>query len=93
MMDENCRMLIYNAKPLNLYKDLKDILQSGISVLRIEGRKENPIWINRVTKVYREALDNWNKDKEYLPKDECVNMLDALEPKGYTTGHFYRGVQ
>jgi len=90
--DENCRMLIYNAKPLNLYKDLKAILASGINVIRIEGRKENAYWVKRVTEAYRQAIDNWVRDGEYYQPNEHIKNLEQLEPGGYTTGHYFRGV-
>jgi len=92
-MDANCRMLVYNAKPLNLYKDIKGVLSSGINIIRIEGRKENAEWVRLVTQIYRQAIDDWFEYRRaYQPMEHEVNTLDKLEPGGFTTGHYFRGV-
>ncbi|KJS87959.1 MAG: hypothetical protein JM58_02515 [Peptococcaceae bacterium BICA1-8] len=92
-MDTNCRMLVYNAKPLNLYKDIKGILSSGVNIIRIEGRKENAEWVGLVTQTYRQAIDDWFEyRRDYQPMEQVVNSLEKLEPGGFTTGHYFRGV-
>jgi len=86
-------MLVYNAKPLNLYKDIKGVLSSGINIIRIEGRKENAEWVRLVTQIYRQAIDDWFEYRRaYQPMEHEVNTLDKLEPGGFTTGHYFRGV-
>jgi len=92
-MDTRCRMLVYNAKPLNLYKDIKSILDSGVNVIRIEGRKENANWIKTVTRIYRQAIDVWYEmGVEYRINERLWTILERMEPGGFTTGHYFRGV-
>ena len=69
-MDNNCRMLVYNSKPLNLYQDLKSILNTGVNVIRIEGCKENEHWIKTVTQIYRKSIDSWLKKGNDLEPSE-----------------------
>lgn len=91
--DNNCRMLVYNSKPLNLYNDLDKILKTGIDLIRIEGRKEDVNWIRKVTEIYRYFIDQWFVNRgQIIPQDREMNALKELEPNGYTTGHFFRGV-
>lgn len=93
VMDNNCRMLVYNTKPLNLYKDLKEILTSGINTIRIEGRKENARWIKTVTQIYRKAIEDWVREgNRWEPNQRDWKVFEDLEPAGYTTGHYFRGV-
>ncbi|MFZ5942487.1 MAG: DUF3656 domain-containing U32 family peptidase [Bacillota bacterium] len=92
-MDENCRMLIYNAKPLNLFKDIKKILAAGINSIRIEGQKEDPKWLRTTTQAYRNAIDKWYQNRDsYEPSEGLNDRLLELQPEGFTTGHFFRGV-
>lgn len=92
-MDTNCRMLVYNTKPLNLYKDIKKIFETGVNVIRIEGRKEDANWIKIVTKIYREAIDYWfNLGSNYEIDERSSKTFQLLEPDGFTTGHYFRGV-
>ncbi|SMB95966.1 putative protease [Desulfonispora thiosulfatigenes DSM 11270] len=92
-MDDKCRMIVYNSKPLSLYKDIKSLLSSGIDVFRIEALKESPEWIRKVTKIYRETINEWTKNKgKFEVKDKNISELSKLEPEGYTSGHYFRGV-
>lgn len=92
-MDNNCRMLVYNSKPLNLYQDLKSILNTGVNVIRIEGCKENEHWIKTVTQIYRKSIDSWlKKGNDLEPSERDWKIFEQLEPEGYTTGHYFRGV-
>lgn len=99
--DEHCRMLIFNSKVLNMLEHLPELVGAGISVLRIEARREEPYWVKKVTQVYRRELDRVKKDAEknteqggkYLPLPESMEILQSLSPAGFTKGHYFRGVE
>lgn len=99
--DEHCRMLIFNSKVLNMLEHLPELVEAGISVLRIEARREEPYWVKKVTQVYRRELDRVNQDMEkytaqggkYLPLPDSMEILQSLSPAGFTKGHYFRGVE
>ncbi|MGI6605991.1 MAG: DUF3656 domain-containing U32 family peptidase [Peptococcia bacterium] len=99
--DEHCRMLIFNSKVLNMLDHLPELVASGISVLRIEARREEPYWVKKVTQVYRRELDRVNQDAgkyteqggKYQPLPESMEILHSLSPAGFTKGHYFRGVE
>ena len=78
--------------PLNLYKDIQSVLESGVDSLRIEARQEDLQWIGEVTRIYRQAIDDWYQGINFIPLEESIKRLEKLEPNGSTTGHFFRGV-
>lgn len=91
--DEFCRMLVYNPKTLCLFDRLPSILKSGASILRIEARREEPVWVKKVTKLYRQELKRYAETRECCTDvDEKMDMLRELSPDGFTAGHYYRGV-
>ena len=84
-----CR-LPYNGKyPLSL-KDLSlsahinELIDSGVSSLKIEGRMKSPSYVYEVTSIYRRLLD------EHRPagKKEQERLLAAFSRGGFTDGYF-----
>ena len=91
-MDENCRMHVFNSKTLNLYKRLEECLQTGVDVLRIEGREREAQWVGVVTAIYRKVIDEYNQTAHLTVDLYDLEKLDALAPEGSTYGHYFRGV-
>ncbi len=91
--DEFCRMLVYNPKVHNLLEHLSSLMDLGINILRIEGRREEDYWVKKVVQIYREEIERcWEAGPRYRPADRNLAELQRLSPGGFTKGHFYRGV-
>ncbi len=92
--DRFCRTHVYNPKELCLVEDLKPILDTGVTVLRLELRKDSPEYVGEVTKIYRQEIDRLlsNKGEVYTPRPDVKDRLAALTAQGVTKGHLYRGV-
>jgi putative protease len=88
LMDYECRMHLLNSRSLCMLEYIPEILESGVSSLRIETLgMENPDEIRRVTRAYRNAIDAYI-DTGNHGKENCEKL-----GKGFTTGHYFRGVQ
>jgi U32 family peptidase len=57
---------------------LHELVQAGVSCLKIEGRLKTPEYVANVTRVYREALDRLVEQKEE-EKDEVSQLLQDTE--------------
>ena len=88
LMDYQCRMHLLNSRSLCMLEFVPALLESGVSSLRIEtlGTK-NSEEIRRMTQAYREAIDT------YLETGKQVKENCESRGKGFTTGHYFRGVQ
>lgn len=79
------------AKDLSMLKNIKDMIDIGISSLKIEGRMRSSYYIATVVSVYRNILDNCinNNKFEYNETDEVtlrrVANRDSKE-------QFYNGI-
>lgn len=88
-----CR-LSYNGKPLlslcdmSLASHIREIVKSGVSSLKIEGRMKAPAYVYGVTKIYRDLLDGCRDATER----ESRALADLFSrggrfTDGYFTGH------
>ncbi len=63
--------------------DLADVLELGVSSLKIEGRLKNPEYVYGVTKIYRRLIDEGRN-----AVDEEKRALADLFSRGFTDGYF-----
>jgi putative protease len=80
----SCRVQLLNSNLLLLAENLEDIKNSGITKFRVDFYFESPGEICKILKLYR----NYRK----LDENDTL-LLEKLKSKGFTKGHFYRGVE
>ncbi|MEJ6950038.1 peptidase U32 family protein [Natronospora cellulosivora (SeqCode)] len=81
---------IMNSKDLCLIKYIAEIIETGVSSLKIEGRMKSLHYAATVTSTYRKAIDEYYKDPEnYQYNEEWFKDLRKVSHRGYTTGFFH----
>ncbi|MFA5333993.1 MAG: U32 family peptidase [Candidatus Nanoarchaeia archaeon] len=75
-----------NAKDLCTIGFLNKIVKSGVKSLKIEGRMKDANYVSTVVKVYREAINNYDKNKV----KDWLKRLSIVYNRGFSTG-FYLG--
>ena len=68
---------------------LPELINSGISSLKIEGRMKNPEYVATVTKIYRKYLNlALDKTKPYIiEKSDKNDLLQVFNRGGLSSGH------
>lgn len=80
---------IMNSKDLCLIEHIPEIINTGVSSLKIEGRMKSLHYVSTVTSVYRKALDEYYKEPEnYRFKDEWLEELRKVSHRDYIKGFF-----
>ena len=65
------------------------VVDSGISVLKIEGRGRSPEYVAEVTKCYREAIDSISNETYNSEKiSNWMNRLSAVYNRGFWSGYY-----
>ena len=78
---------ILNSRDLCLIEVLPDIIESGISAIKIEGRNKSAYYVANVTRIYRAAIDAaYVAQGSYTVTDEWRRELDKISHREYTTG-------
>ena len=80
---------IMSPKDLKTVDFIDRILNSGVRVLKIEGRGRSPEYVKKVTSVYREAADAWLADDYTDEKIAEWNIrLDSVYNRGFWGGYY-----
>ena len=81
---------IMNSKDMCLMPHIKDVIESGVDSLKIEGRMKSVHYAASVTKAYRLAIDSYFADPEnFMVKKEWMDELEKVSHRAYTTGFYY----
>ncbi len=82
---------ILSMKDLCAIDILGDLIKSGISSFKIEGRMKSKEYVYGVTKIYREAVDRILNDPEkpYKANGEDRKKLIRLYSRGGISGGYY----
>lgn len=80
---------IYNSKDLCMIGNIPEIISSGITSLKIEGRMKSSFYVATVVKAYREAIDAYYDNPDaYSYNPKWLEELNKASHREYTTGFY-----
>ncbi len=95
IVDENGKLVkdwdkkyVLSPKDLNTIDSIPEIIESGITSLKIEGRLKKPEYVATVVKNYRKALDDGNNSISNEDKKDIAQMFNRGFTKGLGLGDF-----
>lgn len=81
---------LLSPKEFNTLNHFEEIMKSNIYSLKIEGRMKSPSYVGFVTRLYRNLIDAYNKNKTLKISEEELNKLKVLFNRGFTKGHLFK---
>jgi putative protease len=77
---------------LNTLEMLPQLMAAGVEAIKIEGRQRSPAYVSQVTRVWREAIDSCQKNRDdYKTKADWMAQLDKVSEGAQTTlGAYHR---
>lgn len=88
-IEENDRgTYIMNSRDLCMIEHIPELIESGISSAKIEGRMKSIFYVATVVSAYRKAIDAYYQGRPY--EDSLLNELKKVSHREFTTGFFYK---
>lgn len=78
---------ILNSKDLCMIEHIKDLVDAGITSLKVEGRMKSSYYVSTVTNAYRRAIDDYYSNRE--PSFNYIDELKKTSNRAFTTGFYY----
>lgn len=85
--DQYCRMHVLNGKELSMLPHVPKFGAMGIDRIRIEGKKGDVDYLGKMTRLYKEILQQGNNHPLFLQ-----DKIGTVEHEQITRGHYFRGV-
>lgn len=81
---------IFNSKDLCTIEHIPELIESGITSLKIEGRVKTAFYVATVVGAYRREIDRYFEDPEnYKFNPEEMEELCKVSHRPYTTGFYF----
>lgn len=78
---------IFNSKDMCMIEHIPELINSGVTSFKIEGRVKTEYYVATVVGAYRRAIDAYLENPEgYRFHPEWKNELYKVSNRGYTTG-------
>lgn len=86
--DEN-GTYFFNSKDLCMIGHIPELMDSGLYSLKIEGRMKSIYYVANTVRVYRKAIDEYNKSPENYKFDtEWIEELSKVSHRKFSTGFY-----
>lgn len=81
---------IFNSKDLCMIRHIPEIIESGITSLKIEGRVKSSYYVATIVQAYRQEIDRYLADPEgYTFNEDSFAELCKVSHRPYTTGFYF----
>ena len=80
---------LLSPKELNTLANLREIIDSQVDSLKIEGRMKSPEYVGYVTKIFRRLIDCYYNNEVMNVYDEEIVNLKKLYNREFTLGHLF----
>jgi putative protease len=81
---------IMNSQDLCMIEYIPEVVESGITSFKIEGRMKSSYYVATVVKAYRQAIDSYLRDKENYKFDpDWMVELSKASHREFSTGFYF----
>lgn len=80
---------ILSTKSLCTIENIGELIESGITSFKIEGRMKSPEYIGYITKLYRTKIDEYYNSKNLVVTEEEIDNIKKLYNRGLTKGYLF----
>ena len=88
--DDSYRTNFFSPKDMCMIEHIPELIKTGVSSFKIEGRARSPDYGAMVTGIYREAIDSYlNNPDDYKVNPQWMEELKSVFNRGFDTGFYF----
>ena len=88
--DDSYRTNFFSPKDMCMIEHIPELIKTGVSSFKIEGRARSPDYGAMVTGIYREAIDSYlNNPDDYKINPGWMEELKSVFNRGFDTGFYF----
>ena len=88
--DESYRTNFFSPKDMCMIEYIPELIKSGVTSFKIEGRARSPDYGALVTNVYRQAIDEYcNNPLDYSFNNKWLDDLNSVFNRGFDTNFYF----
>lgn len=89
VVEDESGTYFFNSKDLCMIEYIPELINSGLSSLKIEGRMKSVYYVANIVRVYREAIDSYYASPDQFSyKEEWLTEIQKASHRKFTTGFY-----
>ena len=80
---------IFNSRDMCMIEHIPELVQAGVSSIKIEGRAKSAYYVAVTTNAYRHAIDAYLEHPEQPLPPWIVEEVDKISHREYSTGFYF----
>ncbi len=90
MLGDTAGKYLLSPRDMNTIDLLPELIEAGVSSLKIEGRMKRPEYVAIVVDTYRQALDSYSTGRGYFVPEENKRRLAQIFNRDFTTAYLQK---
>jgi len=82
---------LFNSRDMCLIEHIPQLIEAGITALKLEGRAKSAYYVASVTSAYRRAVDFFRENPGRPLPREIVLETEKISHREYSTGFYFGG--
>ena len=83
---------LLSPKDICTIENVEDLIKTGTSSLKVEGRMKRPEYVAGVIESYREAIDNSYRNIKKSQEGNKLKLKKLFNREGFSTAYMYKNV-
>ncbi|MPQ44106.1 U32 family peptidase [Clostridium tarantellae] len=83
---------LLSPKDICTIEKVEDLINSGTSSLKVEGRMKRPEYVAGVIESYREAIDNVYKKRKVSQNKNKIKLMKLFNREGFSNAYLYKNI-
>lgn len=84
--EDGKRTIFLGSKDLCLIEHIPQLIETGVTSLKVEGRMKSDYYVATVARAYRAALDRYAQNEDYEFDPHWLEELNAVSHRPFSTG-------
>lgn len=90
IVEDDKGTFIFNSKDLCMIEHIPELIQSGITSFKIEGRMKSAFYAATIVRAYRMALDSYLESPDkYIFQERWLEEVSKVSNRSFTTGFYF----
>jgi U32 family peptidase len=89
IVEDEVGSYVFSSKDICMIDHIGDMIQSGITSFKIEGRMKSNLYISSIVRAYRQAIDHYFDETVSYDRNQIENELNVVSHREFSTGFFY----
>ena len=80
---------LLSSHDMMLINNIPELIEAGVSSLKIEGRMKKPAYVGYITRMYRKAINAYYSGKDFNLSEKELENIKVLFNRGFTNDYLF----